>query len=579
MASTSDDPGIPPADGRTLSDVIEPTVLVLADTPCQDIEQLFGDAPHLGSVVVAQPDGELEVLTRRRWALEYTGRIGYGRALYARHPVSRLPGGGETLVLDGATPLPAAGRAALDRRGRLRYDDIVVPQPGGAATVSIANLFSELALLHAHRSLHDPLTGLANRELFIDRLGAAVTAPATTAAVLFIDIDDFKSVNDSLGHPAGDELLRVLAARLRDVFRDQDTVARVGGDEFAVLIGDATEQSAIAAAARIGIALAAPAAIAGRSVSLRASVGVALETGDRPSEALLRDADLAMYAAKRGGKDGHAIFAPGMHVEAVDRLELIQDVGSALARGQLHLEYQPVFELATNRIAGAEALLRWTHPERGPIAPLDFIALAEESGAIIAIGRWVLDQALRQIVRWDRDHPGAGKPVVAVNVSPRELELPDFAGNVRQALARAGVDPARLVLEVTETALIGDDTGTLEQLDELTRLGVRVAIDDFGMGFSSLHRLQRLPVGMIKLDTAFVHAMGTSRGAALVGGLLGLADALDVRVVAEGVETAEQLRGLIEDGCRLGQGYHLARPMPPDMVGRLMAAAPRPARR
>ena len=557
-------------DECRLDGIAEPTVLVAADTLCEEIEALFLSRRDLGSIVVHHPDGDLEMLTRRRFALEYTGPIGYGRALYARRPVATLPGGGRTLLLDGGTSLLQSGEAALARKGRDRYDDIVVPNARGAATVSLATLFSELALLHAHRSLHDPLTGLANRDLFLRRVEAMAADPQAAAAVLFVDLDDFKAVNDSLGHPAGDALLRVVAGRLREAFHAQDTVARLGGDEFAVLLLGEGARDPIGAADRIAQSLATPAVVGSRAVTVRASIGIARRAAGATAADLLRDADLAMYTAKHGGKNGHAVFEPAMHRQAVERLDLAHDLDRALPAGELELVFQPVVELTTGATTGAEALLRWTHPLRGPVGPLEFIPLAEKSGSIVEIGRWVLYEALREVAAWNADRPD--RPLtIGVNVSTRQLASLGFAADVRTALAQAGVAPTSLILEVTETAVITDDEVTHQQLFDLAALGVTIAIDDFGTGFSSLHRLQRLPVGMLKIDKAFVDDLSMPGRSGLVRGLLGLADALGIGAVAEGIEDELQRAELVAAGCRLGQGFHLARPLAPSAFAEHLA--------
>ncbi len=436
----------------------------------------------------------------------------------------------------------------------------------------------------AHQAFHDPLTGLPNRALFLDRLGHALARGGRAGAavgVLLLDLDGFKHVNDSLGHDAGDRLLVAFAARLPGYcLRPSDTLARLGGDEFVVLLEDLRDPGAATRlAARLVTcpALWAPYPLDGREVSIRASVGVALgRPGAADPGGLLREADTALYRAKAAGKGGYAVFDPAMNAAAVARLELEADLRRAVARGELAVHYQPLVALADGRIRRAEALVRWHHPTRGPAAPAAFIPLAEETGLIREVGHWVLGAACRQAATW-RAVYGDRAPVVCVNLSAREFGDPGLVAAVAGALRDAALDPAGLELEITEGALMGDAPGTLATLWQLRDLGVGLAVDDFGTGYSSLAYLKRFPVDTLKIDQAFVAGLGAdTEDTAIIGAIIGLAHALGLAVVAEGVETVDQVAGLRRLGCDLAQGYHFARPLPAAELDALLAAGPRP---
>jgi diguanylate cyclase (GGDEF)-like protein/PAS domain S-box-containing protein len=430
------------------------------------------------------------------------------------------------------------------------------------------------------QAFEDPLTGLANRALFTNRLAHALTQRVSgDVALLFLDLDRFKIVNDSLGHDAGDELLRQVAARLTRCVRQGDTVARVGasvqsvddtlarlgGDEFTILLCDVDgPEVAVKTATRIIAALQLPFSVGERQVFISSSIGIALGAsgGATPSE-LMRDADTAMYHAKWNGKARYEMFDPKMHQRAVEQLRLETDLREAEDRQEMALEYQPIVTLGTQEILSVEALLRWHHPHRGLIPPADFIPLAEETGLIVPLGRWVLTEACRQLVRW-RSEPGLQNLGVNVNVSVRQLEDPTFVAFVATELSDTGLEPASLCLEVTESLLMQNIDRTRVVLADLKALGVRIAIDDFGTGSSSLAHLKDLPVDVIKIDRGFVAQLGADpRDTAILRAVITLADTLEITVTAEGVETADQLEDLIDMGCNEGQGYHFARPAPP----------------
>jgi diguanylate cyclase (GGDEF)-like protein/PAS domain S-box-containing protein len=429
-----------------------------------------------------------------------------------------------------------------------------------------------------HQAFHDPLTHLPNRALFMDRLGHALARRGrrgTSVAVLFLDLDNFKVVNDSLGHQAGDRLLITIAERLQLALRPEDTVARVGGDEMAILLEEIDGAvEAIEVADRIQQRLATPVRLEGREVFVTASIGVALSTleHDRP-EHLLRDADVALYRAKAEGKARHAVFDASMDAQAMERLELETDLRHAVERGELCVHYQPIVDLGTGRVCEVEALMRWLHPVRGMMPPLQFIPLAEETGLIIPIGRWILAEACRQTRRWQVEHPTAPPLTLSVNLSARQLQHPALIEEIAEVLAETGLDPATLRLEITESVVMEDAESTSATLLKLKQLGIELAIDDFGTGYSSLSYLNRFPVDAVKIDRSFVTEIGTSsRDSTIIRAIVALAKSLQLSVTAEGIESEEQLRQLRELGCNRGQGYLLAKPRPPEAIPELLAA-------
>ncbi|MGK5169062.1 putative bifunctional diguanylate cyclase/phosphodiesterase [Geodermatophilus sp. CPCC 205761] len=419
----------------------------------------------------------------------------------------------------------------------------------------------------AHQATHDTLTGLANRALFADRVDQALRRRARggpSGAVVFIDLDGFKAVNDSLGHQAGDALLITVADRLRSAVRAGDTVARLGGDEFAVLVeqaDDGTDEVG-ATAARVLDVLGRPMHLAGQRVAISGSVGIAVAHDGATAESLVRDADIAMYAAKVAGRGRSVVFDPAMRAAALERRRLEQELTGALAADQFRLVYQPVVDLADERVVGFEALLRWESPTLGAVAPNDFVPVAEELGLIGDIGAWVLREACRTAAAWRREHAGAADTTMAVNVSAVQLASADLLDHVRAALAASGLPAEALVLEVTETALVDDPERAAESLVALRELGVRMALDDFGTGYSSLGYLRQFTVDVLKVDRSFVATIADDGEVpAIVRGLIDLGRALDLEVVAEGVETAAQRDLLAAGRCDRAQGYLFARPL------------------
>jgi diguanylate cyclase (GGDEF)-like protein/PAS domain S-box-containing protein len=454
------------------------------------------------------------------------------------------------------------------RDGTLRDVETTItdmaPDPGVRGLVLNSRDVSERVALERElrkRAWHDPLTGLANRNLFIDRVDAALARPSHAGrrlAVAFLDLDDFKSINDTFGHTAGDALLRLMGERLAACVRPEDTVARFGGDEFAVLFEADDVEGADALTRRIIEALDRPFRIHDSEVYARASIGLALDGPGETSDSLLSGADTAMYVAKGLGKSRYELFEPAMRDTAVARASLRGDMEWAVQRDELEVHYQPVIDMVSGNVRGFEALVRWRNPARGLLWPSEFIQVAEETGLIVSMGGWVLDQACQQAQTWRAER---GALSMAVNVSARQLQDPTLVASIARALATSGLDPGALVLEITESATVDDAEGVIARLEELKGLGVGLAIDDFGTGYSSLTYLRRFPVDQLKIDRSFVVEVATSsEDRAIVASVIELAHALGVTVVAEGVETEAQLRELSDMGCDLAQGYRWRRP-------------------
>ena len=419
-----------------------------------------------------------------------------------------------------------------------------------------------------HLAFHDPLTGLANRALLGQRIEHSLTrrsrSPESATAVLVLDLDDFKTVNDTMGHDAGDRLLEQAADNLRRTCRTEDTVARLGGDEFAVLLEDATPMSALAMAARLVRALQEPMPVEDRVMRPLASVGISLADREQDRSTLLAEADVAMYAAKAKGGNGYELFDPQQHASVLALHRLDRDVKEAQDRGELRLVYQPVMHLPTMQVVGVEALVRWDHPERGLVPPTEFIPLAEANGTIDRLGRWVLEQACRQRVAWAAERPDLPPLSMAVNVSPLQLADGDFAVDATRIVRAAGLSPADVVLEVTESALAREGD-LVARLFELRAAGFQIALDDFGTGYSALSQLRGLPLDIVKIDRSFVAGIAREPEEwALTTAIVRLANSLRKTTLAEGVELGAQLAHLRSLGCEHAQGYLFARPMPPE---------------
>jgi diguanylate cyclase (GGDEF)-like protein/PAS domain S-box-containing protein len=476
--------------------------------------------------------------------------------------------------------LPVRHRDGRSRQAEMTITNLLGDPSVGGVVLNTRDISErkELQDQLVHEAYHDALTQLANRALFRERVAEALAGRRRTddVTVLFLDLDGFKEVNDSLGHLAGDQLLVLVADRLRESVRDGDVVARFGGDEFAVLI-----QSPVGApdaefvARRIVEGLEAPFAIDGRDIHVQASIGLAaaglLRDGEtNGAEQLMRNADLAMYKAKSAGGSGFASYDPQMLSGLVERLELEADLRLALERGELALHYQPTIELGTNRIVGFEALVRWQHPTRGLISPLDFIPIAEGTGLIVPLGRWVITEASRQAMEWSAQN-GTGLVKMAVNVSVRQFDRCDLPAIVGEVLAETGLPAEMLCLEMTESVLMTDTEENLAQLVRLKALGVTLAIDDFGTGYSSLAYLRRFPVDTLKIDRSFVERIGAqSDDAALANTIVQLGQSLGMSTVAEGIEEYGQLAALRDMGCDYAQGYYFSCPLPAPEAGRLL---------
>jgi diguanylate cyclase (GGDEF)-like protein len=497
---------------------------------------------------------------------------------------------------DDPLRIRAAAAAPVHENGRV-IGSLTIASRDGASTYSETDrsallAFAEqasMALTDArtvaamHEARHDALTGLPNRGVFVERLTARLSpggGPGETA-ILFLDLDRFKTVNDSLGHSAGDALLVEVARRLGGCVRPVDTVARLGGDEFVVMIEEVSGvESACSAARRILEALREPITISGRSVFATGSLGLVVARAGRDTvEGVLRGADLAMYQAKAEGGGRVHIYHPELNERMMRQVQLEAELRSAIERGEFRVLYQPIVDLQSGRITAFEALVRWHHPLRGTVSPVEFIPLAEETGLIVPIGTWVLEQACEQALLWEAGD--GGEPIgVHVNLSVRQFQQPGLVELVEHVLRRVGLPASRLTLEITESVVVHDTAAAIGRLAELRSLGVRIAIDDFGTGYSSLSYLKRFPVDIVKIDRSFVQSLGESaRDAALARAIIELARTLRLRTVAEGIETRRQLVTLCQLGCPEGQGFYFARPLLPDDALHLLGAELRDARR
>lgn len=457
-----------------------------------------------------------------------------------------------------------ANSAVLDASGGLRYTIAT-----GIDITDRKNLEDELA----YKSLHDPLTSLPNRRLLMERLEHALLSRRRDGtSVLFVDVDDFKTVNDRFGHDIGDLVLRVIAERLVEEVRPGDTVARLSGDEFVVVLEDATDENAPdVVATRLLSALAQPFEVREHRLALTVSIGTAVvESSSTSADDLLRNADFAMYAAKQDGRARHRRYAFEDREAADDQSRLAADLQGAVDRGELRLTYQPIVDLRSGAITGVEALVRWQHPERGLLPPSLFIPVAERTGGIIEIGRWVLDTACRDLKAWQGGMPTLS---MAVNLSGRELESPTLVEHVRHALRENGIAPATLILEVTESVLVTDPT-SVAKLAGLKALGLRLAIDDFGTGYSSISSLHRLPVDILKIDREFTDGADSPGGLRLLRGIAQLGHQVGLRLIAEGIERPEQIASIVEAGCLEGQGFLYARPVDAESFAALLRGGP-----
>ena len=559
-------------------------VPIAAGTSCLAVDQRFQAEPDCASLVVVDPDrpGQVGLVSRPRFLQVMAGRYGFGRALFGRAAVGSVALWGP-VVVDAKATIQQAASAVLQRPAEGRYDDLVVRCPDGSwGTLSAATVLEALSRTLAEQAMYDGLTGMANREVLLAELGRHCAAPLGGTALLFLDLDRFKQVNDVHGHNAGDALLQVVADRLRGAARDGDLVARLGGDEFAVLLtglprresdrggvgqGEAEPtRTAADVARRMLAALTRPVPVGGGNVLVGASIGVAIAapTGSDP-DTLLREADLAMYQAKRAGGDRvQLVTSVGFQLESrLPGLAIDDTLRRALADGQFVLHYQPIVDLRTGTTRTAEALIRWQHPQHGLVPPGQFLPAAQASGFVITLDRWVLGEACRQLAAWDEAPDVVAPACINVNVSTPHLADPDLVEHVVTALRSSGLPAHRLRLELPETAELSELQAALPALNALQAEGVRLTLDDLGAGSSTLRHLSDLPLDGVKIDRSFVgDLLANDRDTAVVRLLVDLAHNLGLKVTAEGIETAEQLHVLRALGCSYGQGFHLGRPVP-----------------
>ncbi|KQT60812.1 diguanylate cyclase [Methylobacterium sp. Leaf456] len=498
----------------------------------------------------------------------FAGSMPVGRTLAA---LFAARGAAEPQALDEALRAGRPAREGLALDGGRRVEAALAPLSSGGFALTFDDVTEHVRSAALARL--EPLTGLCNRAELHERLGAELAAAERVGAplaVLLLDLDRFKAVNDTLGHPVGDALLRKVAERLRNAARREDVIARLGGDEFALVqvgrAGADQSRAAEALAARLVDLVGRTYVLDGQMLNVGASVGIALYPADgRGADDLLKHADLALYRAKADGRATYRFFEPAMNAAVQARRSLEIDLRRALALKQFTLAFQPQISLETGAVSGFEALLRWHHPERGPISPATFIPLAEEIGIIVGIGEWALRTACREAASW-------AQPVsIAVNLSPIQFRGGKLVETVMLVLAQTGLDPARLELEITEGALLDDTDGVLTVLNGLRGLGVRISMDDFGTGYSSLSYLQKFPFDKIKIDQSFVRGMaGSAECGAIVRAIARLGASLGMRITAEGVETADQLDAIRAEGCTEVQGYLTGRPMPADQAAALL---------
>lgn len=534
--------------------------------PCEDIDRLFATDPSLRSVLMSGPDEAPALLMKEHFQVQMSGPFGYSlRSRRAVHSLLECP----TLVVDAHTSLAEVTDEILDRCPKHRYDDFVVRYPNGAlGTCSVASVLERISRLREHQALHDALTKLPNRLLLLDRIERALSRLERSGGrvgLLFCDLDRFKVVNDSLGHRTGDLLLCAAAERLTCVLRETDTAARLGGDEFVVLFDSSIEtHQVVLVAERILEVLSQPFIIGGNNVLIACSIGIAWSSDPKAvPEDLLRDADLAMYRAKAKGGNRYELFDQQMGLLASRRMRVESRLRAAVkaprGKGALEIHYQPKVDLSSLAVVGFEGLLRWNDEQLGQVPPPEIITVAEESGLIQPLSSHVLQDVAATLGNW------GGSFHVSMNLSAREFQSRGLVENITTVLGAANIDPSLLRIEITEGTYMSDVEAAIVIMHELKKLGVKLAVDDFGTGYSSLAYLQRFPVDELKIDRAFVTALGTERktgGHAVVEAMIALAHALELEVTAEGIETRAQLEILLAMGCDVGQGYLFSKPLP-----------------
>jgi len=560
-------------DSARLADLATDAAVVSAGTPAADVDRLFREDRRLRAVVVQLSDS-VALLSREHLEYELSGRLGFGRSLHARATAAQLLPT-DRFMLPGHISLAEAAQRILERAEGSRYEDVLVLTAQGPRVVSVTRVFERLSMIFRHVALHDPLTGLPNRRLLDEQGSALIDADRDTAriAILYIDLDGFKMVNDTFGHRLGDQILVGFAERLRSCVRPDDVVARLGGDEFAALLVDVSEVQALAIADRIVLTATAPFVHDDQLLHLSATVGIAMasdvahERELTQLDVLLRHADGAMLKAKEAGKrqvgrlNGLREAAPFARQASIRRRLQV-----ALQEDAFSLHYQPKLDLTTGDCQSVEALLRWNDAELGMVSPAEFIPIAETTDQIHRLGRWVINEACAQAHAW----LDAGTPrTIAVNISPVQLANPTIVSELIEATKSHDIPAALLRVEITEGSAIADLPRAVEQLSQLRHAGIAVDLDDFGTGYSSLAMLRHLPLAAVKIDKAIIdHIDTTPADALLVRGVIDAAHALGLSVTAEGVERPGQLQRLRELGCDTAQGYLISQPMPPSALAR-----------
>ena len=550
---------------------------VAPDTAIVEVLRVFTENPELIAVPVVAGDAPVGIVNRKQIVERFTKL--YARELLGRKPISSVMDH-DPLIVDIQTDLDELSQTIMKRGMYYMYEGFIVTDNGRYAGMGtgydLMKTITDRTQARLYRLAHyDPVTGLPNRLLFMDRLQQAIAQAQRNerlVAVMLLDLDRFKAINDSFGHSMGDLLLKGVAARLAGCVREDDTVARIGGDEFTVLLPEIRHiQDAATVAGKILKALAGPFSLGNHEIFVGTSIGIAFYPFHDDIETLLKSADNAMYRAKEQGGNGYEFYSAEISGASARQLSLEGALRGAVERDELVLHYQPQIDLTRGEIVGVEALVRWQHPERGLLGPMEFIPLAEENGLIVPIGEWVLRTACAQARAWQE----AGlRPIrVAVNLSVRQFYQKNLVETVARILEQTGLDSRYLELEITESCLMQNTRTTVALLAELNRLGMRISIDDFGTGYSSLSYLKRFPVDTLKIDRSFICDIGTDHDDdAIVKAIIALAQSLELRVVAEGVETPEQLHFLRTHGCNEIQGYLISRPLPADEAARQFAA-------
>ena len=542
-------------------------------TPCPEVARLFGRHPAWTSIIVRHPRHGLCVLDRQSFEARMSGPHGFGRSLDHRTPVGVLVGSRGTLRMAADVSVLTAYQALVARPPRYRHHDLLIEDlPSGGAGLAGAGLVLEaIASLHADLALYDDLTGLRNRKGLLQCIDRLLDGGTRGLAVLFLDLDRFKVINDSLGHEVGDDLLRAVASRFQESLPDGAEIMRIGGDEFAIVGRAEGRDGAIRIAEQVLQSLRTPFTLKERELTVTSSVGIGIsEVGD-DALSLLRKADLAMYEAKRRGPSMYAVFSGALESAADRRLDLEMELRRAIARNEIAVASQPIVRLADRELVGFEALVRWRGSARSPVRnPESFLPVAEETGLIHLIDRTVLVQAAAALRKWRPYRPNL---MMSVNLDPAVLNGEHFVEEVAAFCRRAGIEPSWLQFEVTESRLMQDLERGIAAMTELRALGIRLAIDDFGTGYSSLNQIKQLPMDTLKIDKSFISSLDTEApDREIVRLILALGSAMGVSIVAEGIEEEEHVRVLLEMGCDMGQGYLFSRPVDARRAGALVTA-------